>query len=139
MSTEQPAQTVDGGCLCGQVRFRIGLPTLWAAHCHCTLCRRAHGAAFVTWVGVAAERFAVVAGAQGLVRYPSSPGAVRTFCGRCGSTLFFQSTRWPGEVHVVLANLDGPIDREPDAHVYWADHVAWGDFRGRELPVIEPG
>ena len=103
------------------------------------MCRRAHGAAFVTWVGVAAERFEITAGADQLNCYRSSPAATRRFCRTCGSSLTFESTRWPGEVHVVLANLDGPIDREPDAHVYWADHVSWGDWRDRSLRIVEPG
>ncbi len=38
-----------GGCLCGVVRYRIALPPLWVAHCHCSICRRAQGAGFVTW------------------------------------------------------------------------------------------
>ena len=130
---------IEGGCLCGAVRLRVGLPTLWAAHCHCSMCRRAHGAAFVTWVGIAADRFEFTSGAQHLVRYRSSAEATRSFCGTCGSSLTFESTRWPGEVHVVLANLDAAIDREPDAHVYWADRVPWGDWRGRDLRVVEPG
>jgi hypothetical protein len=134
-----PDRTVTASCLCGAVQLEIGLPTLWCAHCHCSLCRRAHGAAFVTWFGVAAGRFSVAAGRDLLERYVSSAGATRSFCRRCGSTLTFESTRWPGEVHVVLANADGPIDREPQAHVYWDDHVAWGDFRDRDLPVHTPG
>ena len=137
--TDAAESTVEGGCLCGGVRFRIGLPTLWAAHCHCTMCRRAHGAAFVTWVGVAAERFEITRGASHLHRYQSSAAATRSFCNVCGSSLTFESSRWPGEVHVVLANLDGIIDREPDAHVYWADHVSWGDWRDRNLSIVEPG
>ena len=57
--------------------------------------------------------------------YASSPGAERGFCGRCGSTLFFRSTKWPGELHVARANVDGAVDREPQAHAYWDMHVAW--------------
>jgi hypothetical protein len=103
------------------------------------MCRRAHGAAFVTWVGVAADRFEITSGVDDLQRYASSEAATRRFCRTCGSTLTFESTRWPGEVHVVLANLDADIDREPAAHVYWADHVPWGDWRAGELPIVEPG
>ena len=39
----------SGKCLCGAVRFRMRFPSKWVAHCHCTMCRRAHGAAFVTF------------------------------------------------------------------------------------------
>src|SRR5262245_61224413 len=106
-------QEVTGQCLCGAVRFVITLPTKWCAHCHCSMCRRAHGAAFVTFCGVATERFRILAGADELVRYKSSETATRSFCRRCGSTLLFEGERWPGEVHVVRANIDGEIDRAP--------------------------
>ncbi len=114
-----------GGCLCGAVRFEIGLPTKWCAHCHCSMCRRAHGAGFVTWVGVSAERFSVTAGESELRRFRSSNEAIRSFCNSCGSTLLFESQKWPGEVHIVLSNIETPIDREPDAHAYAEDHVSW--------------
>ena len=55
------------------------------------------------------------------------PTAQRSFCGRCGTPLFFESTRWPGEVHVTLATLDPRVAAtlQPQAHVYWADRVPW--------------
>jgi len=118
-------ETYTGGCLCGAVRFAVTPPTKWCAHCHCSLCRRAHGAAFVTWFGAANERFRFLAGEDELVWFASTPEARRGFCRRCGSTLFFTSVRWPGETHVALAHMDGPIDREPAAHVFYDTHVPW--------------
>ncbi len=116
-----------GGCLCGDVRFSVDWPSKWVAHCHCSMCRRAHGAAFVTWFGIE-DRQARIEDPVGALRwYVSSPGAERGFCAHCGSSLFFRSERWPGELHVTLANLDGPADRAPMAHVFWDAHVAWAD------------
>ena len=40
--------STHGGCLCGDVRFTVDWPSKWIAHCHCSMCRRAHGAAYVT-------------------------------------------------------------------------------------------
>lgn len=119
------AQEVTGQCLCGAVRFVITLPTKWCAHCHCSMCRRAHGAAFVTFCGVQAGQLRLVAGEDALVRYASSSAARRSFCGKCGSTLFFEGERWPDEVHVVRANIDGEIDRAPQVHCYFDRHVDW--------------
>lgn len=116
---------IGGGCLCDAVRFEVRPPTLWCAHCHCTLCRRAHGAGFVTWFGAATDRAVIVDPDERLAWYRSSADSERGFCSRCGSTLFFRSERWPGELHIVLANVQGSIDRPPDAHVHWPDRVAW--------------
>jgi hypothetical protein len=117
--------SVEGACLCGAVRFEVELPSKWCAHCHCSMCRREHGAAFVTWFGVERPQLRVTAGEAALARYASSPEAARSFCGACGSSLFFESTRWPTEVHVALASLLGPLDRAPQAHVFFDDRVPW--------------
>jgi hypothetical protein len=128
--------TITGGCLCGAVRFAARPPTLFCCHCHCHWCRRAHGAAFVTWFGVPQEGFTLTQGAEHLVWYASSEQSSRGFCARCGTTLFFRSQLAPGEMHVTLANTDGPIDVEPQAHTFFADHVPWVTL-GDELPRLE--
>jgi len=128
-------EPVSGACLCGAVRFRVTPPTLFCAHCHCSMCRRNHGAAFVTWFGIARERLALEAGEGALVRHASSEHGTRSFCGRCGSSLFCESTRHPDHVDVVLANLDGPIDRAPAMHVYFDSGADWADVRD-ELPRL---
>jgi len=126
---------VAGACLCGALRFEVELPTLYCAHCHCGMCRRAHGAGFVTWFGIPQERFRITAGAEKLVRYQSSEHATRSFCGGCGSSLFFATTQRPGELDVVLANMDGPIDRAPEFHVFIDDRADWVHI-GDALPRL---
>jgi hypothetical protein len=119
--------TYQGACLCGQVRFTITPPTKWCAHCHCTMCRRAHGAAFVTWIGVPEAQFDLVAGRDALQWYASSPDSRRGFCRHCGSPMLFRSARWPGEIHVARASVPGDIDREPAGQVHVDTRVTWLD------------
>jgi len=116
---------VAGSCLCGAIRFCIALPTLFCGHCHCTICQRNHGAAFVTWFAVPRSQFHLETGETGLVRFRSSDHGTRSFCGRCGSSLFCESSRHPDQVDVVLANMEAPIDRPPEAHLYFDDRAAW--------------
>lgn len=123
-----------GGCQCGAVRFACTLPSKWVAHCHCTMCQRAHGAAFVTWVGMPVERVQVGDDDAQLRWYASSSAAQRGFCARCGSTLFFRGERWAGELHIVLANFDDPVDRAPQAHVFWQSRVHWLAEPADDLP-----
>jgi hypothetical protein len=118
-------RTVTGGCLCGAVKFSVDLPSKWCAHCHCTMCRRAHGAGYVTWVGFEAAQFRLDAGAEHLRWYASSAEAQRGFCAACGSTMFFRSSKWAGEIHIALANIAEPIDRRPQANVFPDTHVDW--------------
>ena len=126
-------QTVKGACLCGAVQIQATMPSLWAAHCHCTQCQRYHGAAVVTWVGFQEDSFEVTSGEDNLRWFKSSPPARRGFCGECGSSFLFQSERWPGEMHVCLTNLEDPIDREPQGHVCYDTHVPWLTL-GDDLP-----
>lgn len=115
----------EGQCFCGGVAYRVAGPVKFVAHDHCSICRRISGAAFVTWAGVVAERFTLLRGADVLTRFSSSPEATREFCARCGSHLFFRSTRWPGEVHFTVASVVDARGLEPKAHVFASDACAW--------------
>ncbi len=130
------ATTIAGGCLCGAVRFAATGPTLFCAHCHCHWCRRAHGAAFVTWFGVGDTAFRVTAGEGDLRWYASSEKSERGFCTTCGTTMFFRSSLAPAEMHVALACADGPIDRAPGCHVFYEAHASWIDAMG-DLPKYD--
>lgn len=132
------AVSLEGGCLCGAVRFAAKGPSIFSCHCHCHWCRRAHGAAFVTWLGVREDGFDLTRGADVLRWYASSPESRRGFCSTCGTTLLFASTMAPGEVHIAQACLDGPADRAPQAHVFFESHVAWVEL-GDSLPRLRSG
>ncbi len=116
---------LKGSCLCGAVRFEVTPPTKWCSHCHCSMCQRAHGAAFVTWFGVERSQFVMTSGDERVAWFKSTAPARRGFCTRCGSTLFFESDSWPGEIHIALAHMEGAIDRAPAAHVFYDTHVTW--------------
>ena len=122
-------KTISGNCLCGAMAFECGLPSLWSAHCHCSQCQRYHGAAFVTWVGFAEDSFQVTGDTDALTWFKSSAEGERGFCNRCGSSVLFRSTRWPGEVHVCRANLHGELDREPEGNAFTETRVDWGRLK----------
>lgn len=124
MTTAEEPGRVEGSCLCGAVRFAVTLPTQFCGHCHCTLCRRAHGAEYVTWFGVSRGQIELTAD-RTLTRFASTHHGTRSFCSHCGSTLFCESTRHPERVDVVLANMQGEIDRAPGFHCYFDDRAPW--------------
>ncbi len=114
---------VTGSCFCGAVKFEIELPTLFCGHCHCSMCRRPHGASFVTWTGVPPERFKLTAGEQDIARFGSSEKGTRSFCRNCGSQIFCQTE--PEVIDIALAALHGKIDRRPEAHYYYDSRADW--------------
>ncbi len=77
---------IEGGCLCGAVRYRLAAVPDDVAHCHCRICRRSAGAPVLTWATVPRAGLAVT----GEVRwFRSSRLAKRGFCPACGTQLFF--------------------------------------------------
>ena len=124
---------IMGHCLCQTIAFEIQPPTKWCSHCHCHQCREAHGAAVVTWVGVDEKNFGFTRGEAQLNWFESTPGARRGFCRNCGSTLFFQAQRWPGEMHISRAAIPGPIDRKPAGHFWYDRRIDWMDYKD-DLP-----
>ena len=80
------AERIEGHCLCGAVTVRAAPVRRHVEACHCTMCRRWCGIAFV---GVMCGSDVEIDGEQHVVRYRSSDWAERGFCGRCGSNLFY--------------------------------------------------
>lgn len=119
---------LHGRCLCGAVAYEVLPPFLSASHCHCESCRRAHGAAFVSWATVKANTLTVTRGASRIVAYPSSPGARRSFCGTCGSQLFMHYDPEPEEAYVALGSLEDAPDPAPVRHVSFEERVGWFPF-----------
>lgn len=130
-------RTTRGSCGCGAVTYTLTGPTDFAAHCHCRSCRRFSGAAFLTWTSVPLARFA----SQGEVRwYRSSAPILWGFCPSCGTTLFYRAdsdghpeSPRTDAIYVTVGSLDDPLDRVPDAHVSFEEHVPWFE-PGDDLP-----
>jgi hypothetical protein len=116
---------ITGSCLCGAVKFRVALPSLFCGHCHCSMCRRNHGAGFVTWFGVLREQLSIEPESATLKHYASSEHGRRSFCGECGSSLFCENAEHPERVDIVLANMDAVIDRKPQFHCYFDHGADW--------------
>lgn len=113
---------VEGGCLCGALRYRLEPGPVNSAYCHCRMCQRASGAPALPWFTVAVDRFAYTAGVPAV--YRSSSFAVREFCRRCGSPIVF---RIDGETCLDVTNisLDEPNLVPPTYHIWCMSKVAW--------------
>jgi len=116
----------QGSCLCGGVRYETTAPLQAASHCHCSMCRKAHGAAFGSYASVRREHHRFVQG-QALVRtYQSSAQATRTFCSVRGSPLLWRSEGSHADwVAVPLGTLDTAFDTPPRKHIYVNSKAPW--------------
>ncbi|MFT8242793.1 GFA family protein [Roseomonas sp. BN140053] len=114
---------LQGGCFCGEVRFETDGTPFHSTVCHCTDCRRSSGAPFVAWFTVPVATLRITAGQPR--RFASSEAGRRSFCGGCGTSLFFASTALPEEIDIATATLDAPDAVPPEDHVHVRSRVGW--------------
>jgi len=114
-----------GSCLCGDVTFSIKNIHPLCAHCHCIDCRKFHGAAFSTFVGVDLSDLTWLTGQSNLKTYVADNGSKRQFCEQCGSSLTFQAKAHTHQIEVSLALLDEDTQITPDAHIFVRSKVPW--------------
>ena len=113
-----PGKPAAGKCLCGKIAFEIDVPARWAWHDHSAASRRAHGAAYATYVGSWRKRFRVTEGEEEITRYKDeATGTTRGFCRRCGTPLFYERSHSPHMVNVPRALFPQRTGREPLYHI----------------------
>ena len=124
---------IEGGCLCGSIRYRVsGKPTNTMV-CHCQTCRRAAGSPVVAWLTFAKTDFRISKGIP--IEFSSSPPVRRGFCGTCGTPLTYSHRDSPDAIDVTTCSLDDPKAFPPTHHSWLSDNVGWVRF-GDALPTF---
>ena len=109
---------LTGSCYCGKVRYESAGKILIFANCHCPDCRKFSGSAFSSVLAVEESVFKVVAGADNLIHFNSSPGKSRSFCQTCGCPLFSRAEQRPGMVLIRAGSLDVDPRLKPQSHIW---------------------
>ncbi len=136
-------ETLSGGCQCGAVRYGVRAPASAVYHCHCSMCRKLHGAIFASFAVALRAQIDIERGADNLATFESSEGVRRLFCRTCGCQLFCDMDQVPDQRWYTPATLDGgahpghPPGRE--RHIFVASKVPWHEIAGglpqdEELP-----
>jgi len=118
--------SIKGSCLCGTVTFAVTGQFQLAGNCHCSICRRSHGAAYATWGIIEPGQFQWTAGEDSVRHYETSPGRTRCFCQRCGSPLATTHNGAIGEV--VMGCVDDAAGMAPTAHIFVGSRAPWHDI-----------
>ena len=116
---------LSGGCLCGAVKYRIAGDVLTAVNCHCSMCRKAHGAAFRSGAVVKVQDFSWLQGEELITDYQSSEQMHRMFCRTCGSHMVARSEAHPGIVGVALGTVVGDLPFSVAQHWNVASKASW--------------
>ena len=120
------AETREGGCSCGSVRYRLASDPLFVHCCHCLNCQRQTGSAFVINLMIEADRVDVIAGSPEPVEVPrEGGGSQRIFrCPNCRVAVFSEYGR-PDLRYVRAGTLDQPTAVTPDVHIFTRSKVHW--------------
>ncbi|MDP1613637.1 MAG: GFA family protein [Sulfuritalea sp.] len=116
---------IEGGCLCGGVRYRYDGEIDEISICHCSQCRKAQGSAFAAVSPVAADRFTIIAGTDLLREYRSSPDKARVFCSRCGSPIYSAKDDLPEIRRLRLGTVDTPFVCTNAFHIFTDSKASW--------------
>ncbi len=118
-------KTLEGGCLCGAIRYSLDGEIEESAYCHCRTCQRQSGAPVVAWFAIAPASFAYTKGKP--KGYRASDRATREFCGDCGTYLLFREGDASASLGVNTATLDDPAQVPPTFHIWHESHISWFD------------
>lgn len=127
---------ITGHCECGRVSYEIDGEINDLSHCHCSQCRRLHGAAFATFAGVSRQDFRYVSGAASLKSYASSADHDRVFCAECGSSILVAVDSEPNEFYVSMGTVDGDPTCPPAYHIYVGSKAPWHEIND-DLPQYD--
>lgn len=111
---------IEGGCLCGALRYEARGEPCNITHYHCMDCRRRSGAAFVTWASPRRGDFVFTK------REPHErAGRFRSFCRHCATPLLFRASPEADEIDVTVCSFDDPNAVSPADHTWTGDRLQW--------------
>ena len=127
---------LTGSCLCGGVCYEIHGRLTHPLNCHCSMCRKAQGAAFRSRAGVRAKDFKFVSGEELITYFESSPGNYRVFCRVCGSPIHSKFDSNPEVFGLPLGALNEDPQIKPTLHVFVGNKAPWDEITD-SLPQYE--
>ncbi|KQT52908.1 MULTISPECIES: GFA family protein [unclassified Aureimonas] len=114
----------EGGCRCGEIRFRLSAAPVFTAVCHCSGCQRMSGSAFSTTISVPSDGFSLLCGAP-VIGGLHGPQARHHHCPHCKSWIFTRIEPDMGFVNVRATALDDAAWFEPFLQTYTSEALPW--------------
>ena len=128
MTAENDTRTMEGGCTCGAVRYRMTSEPMFVHCCHCRWCQRETGASFALNAMIEADRVVQVQGEPETVNTPSNSGKGQKIvrCPNCRVALWSHYGGAGDAVSFVrVGTLDEPDRLPPDIHIFTASKQPW--------------
>lgn len=120
-------RALNGGCLCGAVRYQVADAFEYAMNCHCSQCRRATGAAYKPFAGIARDQLKLARDDAPVLIHGDATAAHDVHCGACGS-LLYSVVRANAYVHVTLGTLIDAPSLRPTMHIFVGSKAPWHEI-----------
>ncbi|ACJ29818.1 Glutathione-dependent formaldehyde-activating, GFA [Shewanella piezotolerans WP3] len=117
-----------GSCLCNKVKYEIDGELKDVLNCHCSMCRKLHGAAFRTRAQINSTDWRTIEGKEFIKFYESSPGEHKGFCSECGSNLYTKFDAKPNVLGFPLGTLDTDPKVTPSRHIFVGSKAPWHEI-----------
>jgi hypothetical protein len=128
MADPQQAPTLDGGCACSAVRYRLLREPMFVHCCHCTRCQRENGAPFAHHAMVEFTQMQVLKGEPAYVKVPTDSGNTHWVvrCPSCQTAMWNEhGSRRAVTRYLRVGTLDEPGRCPPQAHIFLRSKQAW--------------
>jgi len=128
---------LQGGCLCGDIRYQIQPPLLFVSQCCCRDCQKATGTGHTTIIGIHKDQLNLSGSPKIFTNKGDTGGSVsRHFCGNCGGRIFTSGDAPGDHIMVQAGSLDNPSDISPQSVIYVKDKPSW-DKTDEQLPHFD--
>jgi hypothetical protein len=115
---------MHGKCLCEAVSYEITGQLGAVYNCHCSKCRRWHGAPFRSRASIDVSQFKLLSGDDCISSFKSSENVTKHFCKVCGSPLHSTYADRPNVIGIALGGLEG-VEAKPEANIFTASKATW--------------
>jgi len=121
------SKTLEGGCGCGAVRYRLNDEPIFVNNCHCRLCQRQTGTGSAVNAFIEMDRLQPLSGELVEHEFETGSGATQTVirCAKCGTPVWSHYRLGRKAAAVRVGTLDNPSAIRPDAAIYVADKPDW--------------
>jgi hypothetical protein len=116
----------EGGCQCGEIRYRLTGEPVWLAVCHCNDCKMQSGGAFGMSLRMHEVDVKLISGEPKCWTRPSDSGRLKKcyFCGTCGIRLWHEPAG-SGFLHIKPGTLDDPSQLAPRSGGWTKRKAPW--------------
>ena len=119
---------ITGRCECSSIKYQVDGEINDYSHCHCSQCRRLHGAAFASFGGVLKKDFSYISDQKNLACYASSGNHERLFCKNCGSNILVVLEDEPDSYYLSMGSVDDNPTCPPAYHIFVGSKAPWFCF-----------